>query len=56
MFTVLVKYKDIEESSHDVRKDRLVEVVSRVSEIDTLEYIKIIPKENKPTLSNNFEL
>lgn len=56
MFTVLVKYKDSDENSYNVRKKRLSEVVVKVSEIDNLEYIKIIPKKNEPSLKNNFEL
>lgn len=55
LFIVLVKYKDSIENSYDVRKERLIEVVSRVSEIDNLEYIKILPKKDEPSLKNNFE-
>lgn len=55
LFIVLVKYKDSIENSYDVRKERLIEVVSRVSEIDNLEYIRIEPKKDEPSLKNNFE-
>ncbi|MBN1467690.1 MAG: hypothetical protein JW924_03110 [Fusobacteriaceae bacterium] len=56
MFIVLVKYEDSIENSYEVRKERLKEVILRVSEIDNLEYIKIIPQKNKPSLKNNFEI
>jgi len=55
LFTVLVKYKDSDEASYEVRKERLIEVVTRVSEIDNLECIKIVPKKIEPSLENNFK-
>ena len=54
MYTVLLKYEDSEESTYDIRRERLTEVISRVIEIDNLAYIKILPKIIKPNLKNNF--
>jgi hypothetical protein len=56
LFIISVKYKDSDENSYDVRKERLTEVILRVSEIDNLEYIKIVPKKDEPSLKNSFEI
>jgi hypothetical protein len=56
LFIISVKYKKSEENSYDVRKERLPEVISKVSELDNLEYIKIVPKNSEPSLKNNFEI
>jgi len=56
LFIISVKYKDSDENSYDVRKERLAEVILRVSEIDNLEYIKIVPKKDEPSLRNNFKI